>query len=115
MEDMKLRAQFGLLTFGVFLVFLATWISVWILGSIKFENVTPLVLLSTGIWIAILAVVRKVSHSIEGDHFTTFSWGMLFIVLGGSWFLTNMGMAIEFVIVFLLLLVGALAIVTAIR
>jgi hypothetical protein len=110
-----LRAQFGLLTFGVFLLFVATWISVWLLGRINFENVIPLVFLSTGIWIAILAGVRKASHSIEGNPFTTFSWGMLFIVLGGSWYLTNMGMPMEFVIVFLLILIGALAVVTALR
>lgn len=110
-----MRAQFGLLTFGVFILFIATWISVWLLGSINFEDVTPLVFLSTGIWIAILAGVRKASHSLEGNTFTTFSWGMLFIVLGGSWYLTNMGMPIEFVMVFLLLLIGALAVITALR
>ena len=110
-----MRAQFGLLTFGVFLIFVAAWISSWILGAIKVQNVAPLVLLSTGVWTIILAIVKKVSHSIDGDAFATFSWGMLFIVLGGSWFLSNIGMAVEFVIVFLLLLVGGLAVATALR
>lgn len=110
-----MKTQLGLLTFGVFLIFAAAWISAWILGTIGVENVAPLILLSTGVWTVMLAGVRKISHTVDGDAFATFSWGMLFIVLGGSWFLSNVGLAVEFVIVFLLLLVGGLAVATALR
>jgi len=110
-----LKMQLGLLTFGVFLIFATAWISAWILGSIRVENVAPLVLLSTGVWTVVLAVVKRISHTVDGDTFATFSWGMLFIVIGGSWFLSNVGLAVEFVIVFLLLLVGGQAVATALR
>jgi hypothetical protein len=110
-----LRPQFGLLTFGIFLLFVATWISVWLLGSIQWLDVPPLVLLSTGIWITILAGARRASHSLDGSNLSTFYWGLFFAILGGSWYLTNIGMPLEFMIVFLLALLGAIAIITALR
>lgn len=107
------KIHLGLLSFGVFLILVAVWIAAWVLTIIAAENLVPLILLSSGIWTVVVAGLKAVKP--EEGAFSTFGWGMLFIVLGGSWYLSNTGMPIEFTVVFVLLLLGALAVVVALR
>lgn len=108
------RFSLGLLTFGVFLIIVAVWIAALVLTIVVAKNLVPLILLSSGIWTVIVAGIKAIKPEEEGA-FSTFGWGMLFIVLGGSWYLSNRGMPIEFTVVFVLILLGALAVVAALR
>ncbi|MFQ6068630.1 MAG: hypothetical protein ACE5KD_03705 [Candidatus Bathyarchaeia archaeon] len=109
------RIHLGLLTFGVFLIIVAVWIAASVLAIITTKNLVPLILLSSGVWTVVVAGIKTVIPEENNGAFSTFGWGMLFIVLGGSWYLNNVGMPIEFTVVFVLLLLGALAVVTALR
>lgn len=105
----------GTLSFGVFLIIVAIWISAWILGSITIPNLVPLILLSSGVWTVIVAGLKSASQEEKHGAFSTFGWGMLFIVLGGSLYLINAGMDPLYTVVFIMVLIGALAVATALR
>lgn len=103
----------GLLSFGVFLIIVAVWIAAWVLTVTTAENLVPLILLSSGIWTVVVAGLKAIKP--EEGAFSTFGWGMLFIVLGGSLYMINMGMDPVYTVVFVLALIGALAVATALR
>jgi hypothetical protein len=109
------KAHFGLLTFGVFLITVAIWTAFWIFGVITFNNLVPLILLSNGAWIVIVATLKVARVNEHYGAFETFGWGTLLIVLGGSWYLINEGLPIALPFVFIFLLFGALAIVASLR
>lgn len=115
-REEKCLAKFHLdvLSFGVFLIIVAVWIAAWIMAAIGVENVVSLILLSSGVWTVITAGIKTARHE-ESGAFSTFGWGMLFIVLGGSLYMVNTGMNPLYAVVLVLLLVGALAIVVALR
>jgi hypothetical protein len=110
------RPHLGLLTLGVLLIILAAWSAAWILEFISRQDLLPGILLSVGIWMIALAGLKAFRSSVsDSNAFSTFSWGMLILVIGGSWWFSNSGMPIEMTLVFVLLLLGLLAIVTALR
>jgi hypothetical protein len=108
------RVHLGVLSLGVFLVIVAVWITAFLLGIISAANLVPLILLSSGVWTIIIAVFRVAVHREDGP-FSTFGWGMLFVVLGGSFYMVNTGMDPVYIVVFVLMLVGVLAIAAAVR
>jgi len=103
------------MSFGVFLIIVAVWIAAWALKLIFTDDIVPLILLSSGIWTVVLAGFNAIKSEENNHAFTTFGWGMLFIVLGGSMYMVNLGMDPVYIVVFILALVGILAVVTAIR
>jgi hypothetical protein len=110
------RPHLGLLTLGVLLIILAAWSAAWILEFILLQDLLPGILLSIGIWMITLSGLKASRSSVsDSSAFSTFGWGMLILVLGGSWWLSNGGMPMEMTLVFVLLLLGLLAIVTALR
>jgi hypothetical protein len=110
------RLNLGLLSLGAFLIIIALWVAAWILQAVIIENLVPLILLSSGVWTVVVAGLKAVRHEGNGTGaFSTFGWGMLFIVLGGSLYLINAGMDPLYTVVFILILVGALAVATALR
>ena len=108
------RFQFGILSLGAFLLIVAAWIAAWLLALVETSNLVPLILLSSGVWIVIVACLKAFSAEREGA-FSNFSWGTLFIVIGGSLYLINQGMEPLYTVVFVLILVGVLAVATALR
>jgi hypothetical protein len=110
-----MKRQLGLLTLGVFLIIVATWVGAFILSLITLNDVLPLVLLSSGIWTVVVAGLKAIISKENGGAFGIFGWGTLLIVVGGSWYFSSLGMPIEFTIVFVLLLLGALAIASALK
>jgi hypothetical protein len=110
------RPQLGLLTLGVLLIILAAWSAALVLEIILLWDLFPGILLSVGIWMIVLAGIKAFRSSMtDSSAFSTFGWGMLILVIGGSWWLSNMGMPIAMTLVFVLLLLGLLAITTALR
>ena len=102
------------MSFGVFLIIVAVWIAALAFGVITTENLVPLILLSSGAWVVIVAGL-KIALPRKNGAFSTFGWGMLFIVLGGAMYLMNQGMNPIITAVLILLLIGALAVVAALR
>ena len=92
----------------------AIWIAAFLLTIISAANLIPLILLSSGVWTVVIAGVKAAEKKEDGA-FGTFGWGMLFIVLGGSFYMVNQGMELAYIIVFVLALVGALAIAAALK
>ena len=109
------RFHLGLLSFGVFLIIVAVWIAAFLLAIITADNLVPLILLSSGVWTVVVASFKAIKPKENSDAFSTFGWGMLFIVLGGSLYMVNMGMSFVYIVVFVLALIGALAVVAALR
>jgi len=109
------KIHLGLLSFGIFLIIVAVWIAAYVLEIIAVENLVPLILLSSGVWTVVVACLKTIKPGQNGDAFSTFGWGMLFIVLGGSLYMVNMGMNPVYIVVFVLALIGVLAAVTALR
>jgi len=109
------RTHLGLMSFGVFLIIVAIWIATWALTIISAADIVPLILLSSGVWTVVVATIRSVKPGENDRAFGTFGWGMLLIVLGGSLYMVNVGMDPVYTLVFILALVGILAVVTAIR
>lgn len=109
------KVHLRLLSFGVFLIIVAVWIAAWVLTIISAENLVPLILLSSGVWTVVIAGLKAVRPRENGGAFSTFGWGMLFIVLGGSLYMVNTGMSPVYIVVFVLALVGALAVAAALR
>jgi hypothetical protein len=76
-----------LLSFGVFLIIVAVWVAAWVLGVIAVEGFVPLILLSAGGWTLVVAGLQAFGKGEDGDAFSTFGWGMLFVVVGGTLYL----------------------------
>lgn len=108
------KIHLGLLSLGVFLIIVAVWTVALAFGVVAIENFVPLVLLSSGVWIVVVAGL-KIALPKEGGAFGTFGWGMLFIVLGGAIYMMNRGMNPVYTAVMVLLLIGGLAVAAALR
>jgi hypothetical protein len=110
----SMKVHLGLLSFGAFLIVVAVWTAALAYGVIATENLVPLVILSSGVWVVFVAGL-KLTLSKEAGAFRTFGWGMLFAVLGGAMYMMNQGMNAVYTVVLVLLLIGALAVVAALR
>ena len=108
------RFHLGLLSFGVFLILVAVWVAALLLGAIDVTNLVPLILLSSGVWTVAIAGIKAARQKEDGA-FSTFGWGMLLTVLGGSFYMVNTGMNPVYIVVFVLALLGALAIAAALK
>lgn len=108
------RFHMGLLSFGVFLIMVAIWVAAFLLETISAANLVPLLLLSSGVWTVAIAGIKAANQKEDGA-FSTFGWGMLLTVLGGSFYMVNMGMNPVYIVVFVLALLGALAIAAALK
>ena len=105
----------GLLSIGVFLIILVISIILYTpLGYVDWPLIPPLILAFFGCWILILAGIRTLNpQKYELGPFSTFGWGLLLIAIGGAWFFAWINWIYSLVII--LLVLGALAIVTALR
>ena len=109
------RLRIGLLSIGVFLIIVAVWIAALISEIIIVENLIPMILLSCGIWIVVVAAFKAFTMKQPDGAFSTFGWGILFIVVGGSLYMVSMGMNPVYTIVFILATVGALTVIATVR
>jgi len=105
----------GLLSIGIFLIILVVSIILCTpLGLIDWSLVPPLILALYGCWTIALAGIRASNpQKYERSPFSTFAGGLILIAIGGAWFLWSFGWLYSLVI--LLLVLGVLAIVTALK
>ncbi|MCK4482875.1 hypothetical protein KAU55_06575 [Candidatus Bathyarchaeota archaeon] len=105
----------GLLSIGIFLIILVISIILCTpLGLIDWSLIPPLILALYGCWTIALAGIRASNpQKYERGPFSTFAGGLILIAVGGAWFLWSFGWLYSLVI--LLLVLGVLAIVTALK
>jgi hypothetical protein len=109
-------AERGLLSIGVFLVILVVSILLYQpLQIIKdWTLILPLIIALSGCWLAALAGMRaSAPQKYERGAFSTLSWGLLLVAIGGAWFLYGYGWYYSLIIV--LLAFAGLAIVAALK
>jgi hypothetical protein len=103
-----------LLTIGVFFVALVVAI---LLAFVVLQNwvwTIPLFLLFAGLWLIVLGAVRLSKPvKYERSAFSTITMGSCAVAVGGAWFLFSYGWVYSLALI--LLLIGALAIVAALK
>jgi len=110
------KRQYGVLSYGVFIVILAICIATFAAGLIRLDEVFPLVLAFSGVWIVILAGIRATKpEKYERGAFSTFSWGTLITAVGTVWFLYVRGFAFWYLLSALLLVLGILTMAAVLR
>jgi hypothetical protein len=102
----------GLLSFGVFLIIVV--VSILLYSPLQIITdwtlILPLIIMFSGCWLAVLAAIRFSSPlKYERGPFSTLSWGLLFIALGGAWFAYGFGWLYSLIIVLLALAILAMA------
>ncbi|MCW4018593.1 MAG: hypothetical protein NWF00_07965 [Candidatus Bathyarchaeota archaeon] len=108
------EAKRQLLTVGAFLIVLVVAIVLYAAGVIEWTLIFPLVLAFFGVWLLALAAMRSGStQKYERGAFSTLSMGLLFIAVGGSWYLFSFNWLYSVAVI--LIALAALAIVAAFR
>lgn len=104
-----------LLTIGVFLIILVVAILLTASGLIgNWLNFFPTVLILFGVWMLVLAALRaQAPQKYERSPFSTVEMGVLLMALGGAWLVWRTGW--YYSIAILLLALGVIAIVAALR
>jgi len=106
----------GILSIGIFLIILVISIMLYAVNLIGWLLIVPLILLLSGCWTMVLAGMRSSNpQKYERGPFSTFAWGLVMVALGGSWFLYAYTSNSLYALAVLLLVLGILAIVTALR
>ena len=106
----------GLVSIGVFLIIVVMSILFYQpLQIIKdWTLLLPLIIALSGCWLAVLAGMRHSSpRKYERGSFSTLSWGLLLVAIGGAWFIYGYGWYYSLTIV--LLALAALAIAAALK
>jgi len=106
----------GLLSIGAFLIILVISIMLYSpLGLIThWSLIIPLVLAFYGCWTILLAGIRASNpQKYERGPFSTFAGGLMLLTVGGAWFLWSVNWIYSLVLI--LLVLGVLAIVTAMK
>ncbi len=109
--------KWELLSIGAFLVIIVIGILLYQpLGVVKdWSLILPFVIAACGCWVIVLAGMRyQVPQKYVRGPFSTFSWGLLLIAVGGAWLLYAYGFWI-YSAVLILLVLAVLAITTALK
>jgi len=111
------RKPVGLLSFGVFVIIVAISLVVYALNVIpNLSSFMALIIALYGCWTVALAGIRvKNPEKYVRSAFSTFVWGVLLAALGGAWFIASIGVDLLYSALLLLVVVGILAVVSALR
>ena len=109
-------ADRGLLSFGVFLVIVV--ISILLYQPVNVIRdwilILPVVIALSGLWLVLLAGMRSSApQKHERGAFSTFSWGLLLVAIGGAWLLYGYNWYYSLIV--MLLVFAGLAIVVAMK
>ncbi len=107
--------QFGLLSFGALLVIVAVALIAYAAQLIEFVEVLALIIASYGVWTMILAGIRVKNPEKYGrGAYSTLVMGVILTALGGAWELNIRGTDIIMTLALILVVIGILAVATAI-
>jgi len=107
--------QFELLSFGVFLVIAALALVAYALWIVtRLDEVLALIIALYGVWTIVLAGIRTKNPEKYGrGAYSTLVMGIMLTAFGGAWYLYIATANLIVSIVLLLLIVGILAVATA--
>ncbi len=104
-----------LFSIGVFLVIIVVAILLFGAGIIGWELIIPVILVFSGCWTLVLAVIRSSNpQKYERGAFSTMGLGLFMIAVGGAWYMLVFGQAL-YALALILLVLGALAIAAALK
>lgn len=107
------RRTVELLSYGVFFIILAVCLIAFFPDWLM---IFSMVLTFYGVWVMVLAGIRtKSPEKYERGAFSTFVWGILLAVIGGAWFVFIQTAYWVYSLALLLVVVGILAVVAALR
>ena len=111
------RMSLGLLSFGVFVIIVAIAIVVAVQFSLSWGASLALIIALYGGWTIALAGIRiKNPEKYARGAFSIFAWGILLVAVGGAWFIYSLEAAYWlYSVLLLLIVVGILAVVSALR
>jgi len=113
------RMSLGLLSFGVFVIIVAIAIvvSVSVQPNLSWGASLALIIALYGGWTIALAGIRiKNPEKYARGAFSIFAWGILLVAVGGAWFIYSLEAAYWlYSVLLLLIVVGILAVVSALR
>ena len=106
-----------LLSIGVFFIAVVVAILLYAAGLIGWTLIAPVVLLVFGCWMLALAGMQcKQANQVRArSAFGTVALGLCLIAVGGAWFVFAFTGGILYAVVVILIVLAALAIVTALR
>ena len=103
-----------LLSIGVFFIIAVVAILLYAAKVFVWLNIFPTIFILFGVWLLILAVMRAQSpQKYERTPFGTLEMGIILMALGGAWLLFKTSYLYSLAL--LLLVLGAIAIVAALR
>jgi len=110
------KSQRGLLYLAVFLVITALVIIFGGLVANSWWDVIPLIIAFYGCWFIVFAAVGTRNQSkYARSAFSTFGWGMLLVAIGFGWDLSVRGLSWVYTVAVVILLLGILGLVAALR
>ena len=111
------REQTAILSIGVFIIIVAISLIAYGTGIIKgIDEVFSLIIMSYGVWLMILsAIAGGGTKSYERSPFSTFAWGVMLTAIGGAWFLNIKTKQWVYSLALVLLILGLLVVVVALR
>jgi len=110
-----LARQFGLLSFGALLIIVAVALIAFAAQLIGFVEVLALIIASYGVWTMILAGIRVKNPEKYGrGAYSTLVMGVILTALGGAWELSIRGTDIIITIALIVVVIGILALATAV-
>lgn len=108
--------QYEMLSFGVFLIIAAVFLVAFATGAIlRFDEAVAVIIALYGIWTMILAGIRVRNPEKYGrGAFSTLAMGVVLTAIGGAWvfYIETASIIVTFAII--LIVIGILAVATAI-
>jgi hypothetical protein len=103
--------QLSLLSFGIFVIIVAILL---IAFFPDWGKILSLTLALYGLWVIALAGIRaKSPQKYERGAFSTLTWGILLLAIGGAWYLYIFTGNTLYSVVLLLVIIGILAVASA--
>lgn len=110
------KSQPGLLTLGALIIIVAIVIVLGAASVISWYAAIPLIIAFCGCWFLVEAGMRTRNPSkYARSAFSLFGWGMLLAAIGFGWTLNVYGMNWIYTLAVVLLLLGVLAVVAALK
>jgi len=109
--------QLGLLSVGVFVLIVAICLIAYGVQYItRVDEILSLTIALYGVWVMILGGIKRPNQEkYERGTFSTFAWGILLTAIGGAWFLNIQTAQWVYSLALVLLVLGILVVVAALR
>ncbi len=106
-----------MLSMGVFIVIIIVCLVLFAAGVITdWVLLIPLIIALCGVWLVALGGIRAASpQKYERGAFSTASWGLLMVAIGGGWFLFSYGVNVIYSLVLILAALAVIVLLAAVK